>query len=58
MTNEKRWMKPMIAEAAACKVKMPWERGLRRQASIARRATAAPAQLQLKTHQGFKSATA
>lgn len=38
MTTEKRWIKSMVAEAAACKVRMPWERGLRREAFIARRA--------------------
>lgn len=33
----KRWIDKTIKEAAACKTKMPWERGLRRQAMIARR---------------------
>lgn len=33
----KRWMTPLLAEAAACKTKMPWERGLRREAFISRR---------------------
>ncbi|SMY05924.1 hypothetical protein [Flavimaricola marinus] len=37
MTTEKRWIEPLLAEAAACKTKMPWERGLRRQAFISRR---------------------
>ena len=37
MATQKRWIKNTIAEAEACKTKMPWERGLRRQAFIARR---------------------
>lgn len=37
MTTQKRWMTNMIAEAEACTTKMPWERGLRRQAMISRR---------------------
>ncbi|WP_394153558.1 hypothetical protein [Loktanella salsilacus] len=37
MTQQKRWMTNMIAEADACSTKMPWERGLRRQAMISRR---------------------
>ena len=40
MTPERRWMKPMLTEAAACKVRMPWERGLRRQAMMSRREAA------------------
>ena len=35
--NEKRWMKSVKEEAARTSTKMPWERGLRRQAMIARR---------------------
>lgn len=35
--TEQRWMKSVKAEAANCTTKMPWERGLRRQAMIARR---------------------
>ena len=35
--NEKRWMKSVKAEAAQTTTRMPWERGLRRQAMIARR---------------------
>lgn len=31
------WMKTLLAEAQACKTRMPWERGLRRAAMIARR---------------------
>lgn len=31
---KKRWMTGMIDEAAKCTTKMPWERGLRRQAFI------------------------
>lgn len=38
MKTERRWMKSMLAEAANCKTRMPWERGLRRAALIARRA--------------------
>lgn len=41
MKTERRWMKSMIAEAAACKTRLPWERGLRRAAMIARRAAVA-----------------
>jgi hypothetical protein len=37
---ERRWMKPMLVEAAACKVRMPWERGLRREAMQSRREAA------------------
>lgn len=33
----KRWMSKTLDEAAKVKVAMPWERGLRRQAMIARR---------------------
>ena len=43
MTTEKRWLKPLLAEAAACKTKMPWERGLRREAFINRRKAASKA---------------
>jgi hypothetical protein len=43
-------MASLLAEAATCKTRMPWERGLRRQAFIARRAaavrTASAAQVQ------------
>jgi hypothetical protein len=45
--TEKRWIKPLLAEAAACKTKMPWERGLRRQAFITRRVLAEHAQATL-----------
>lgn len=37
MKTERRWMTPLLAEAAHCKTRMPWERGLRRAALIARR---------------------
>jgi hypothetical protein len=37
MKTGTRMMKAMVQEAAACKTKMPWERGLRREALIARR---------------------
>ena len=35
------WIKSMTAEAQICKARLPWERGLRRAAMIARRVTAA-----------------
>jgi len=41
MKPERRWMKSLLVEAQACKTKMPWERGLRRDAFIARRAIVA-----------------
>lgn len=37
MKTQKRWMTNMVAEADKCTTRMPWERGLRRQAMIARR---------------------
>ncbi len=37
MGASKRWIDSTIKEANKCEVKMPWERGLRRQAMIARR---------------------
>jgi len=37
MSTEKRWTKRMIAEAAACQTRMPWERGAPRNAMIAKR---------------------
>lgn len=37
MKTGRRWMMTAIADAQACKTRMPWERGLRRQAFIARR---------------------
>lgn len=37
MGSNKRWINGTVAEAAKCDKKMPWERGLRRQAMIARR---------------------
>ena len=44
MKIEKRWIKSVLADAEACKTRMPWERGLRRQAMIHRRNTG-PARL-------------
>jgi hypothetical protein len=38
MQTRPRWMNSLLTEAEACKTRMPWERGLRRQAFIARRA--------------------
>lgn len=37
MGSSKRWINNTIKEANKCETKMPWERGLRRQAMIARR---------------------
>lgn len=37
MADQKRWIKNTIEEAKACTTRMPWERGLRRQAMISRR---------------------
>ncbi len=37
MKTEKRWIKNMINEAAKVETKMPWERGARRAAFIAKR---------------------
>lgn len=37
MTKTPRWMQSTIAEAKTCTTKMPWERGLRREAFIASR---------------------
>ncbi len=41
-------MKTLLAEAAACKTRMPWERGLRREALMSRRAEPAVVRPQLK----------
>lgn len=49
MPTQKRWIKPMIAEAAVCATKMPWERGAPRKAMIARRQAAAPQSAPKKT---------
>jgi hypothetical protein len=38
MQTRPRWMNALLAEAQTCKTRMPWERGLRRDAFIARRA--------------------
>ena len=54
MTKQPRWIAPAIEEAAACTTKMPWERGLRREAFIAsRRAVAALAR---STHRTVRPA--
>ena len=37
MRPSKRWIDNTIKEANKCETKMPWERGLRRQAMISRR---------------------
>ena len=47
MKTERRWMKSLLAEAAQCKTRMPWERGLRRAALIARRTAQASAPAQV-----------
>jgi len=45
MTKTPRWIQSAIAETENCTARMPWERGLRRQAFIAsRRAVAVLAQ--------------
>lgn len=50
MTKTPRWMQSTIAEAKSCSMKMPWERGLRREAYIAsRRAVAALADMDMRT---------
>lgn len=50
MTKSHRWISAAIAEADACTTKMPWERGLRRQAFMAsRRAVASLASRELRT---------
>ncbi len=50
MTKTPRWMQSAIAEAASCTTKMPWERGLRREAFIAsRRAVAMLSDMPLRT---------
>jgi len=40
MKTQPTWIKSVLAEAGQCKTRMPWERGLRRQAMIARRIAA------------------
>jgi hypothetical protein len=35
--KNKRWLTNMIEDAKACDTQMPWARGLRREAMIARR---------------------
>lgn len=42
MVVKRRWMRNMLAESAAVKVHLPWERGLRREASIASRRNKSP----------------
>ena len=50
MTKTPRWIKSTIQEAEACTTKMPWERGLRREAFIAsRRAVASLAHASQRT---------
>lgn len=50
MTKTPRWIQSTIAEANACTTKMPWERGLRREAFMAsRRAVAALSEAPMRT---------
>lgn len=50
MTKTPRWIESAIAGAESCSTKMPWERGLRRQAFMAsRRAVAALADAPMRT---------
>ena len=42
MRETPRWMAPLVAEAQGARLRLPWERGLRRAAFIARRARAVP----------------
>ena len=42
MKKTPRWIQSTIAEAKACTVAMPWERGARRDAFIASRTVKAP----------------
>lgn len=39
MRKERRWMSSVVKEAAKTKLEMPWARGPRRDAFIAKRAT-------------------
>jgi len=41
MRKERRWMSSVVKEAAKTKLEMPWTRGARRQAFVAKR-TAQP----------------
>ncbi len=50
MTKTPRWINAAISEANTCTTKMPWERGLRRDAFIAsRRAVAALTDMSART---------
>lgn len=42
MQTRPRWMNALLTEVEGCKTRMPWERGLRRQAFVARRAGLQP----------------
>lgn len=42
MATQKRWLTSVVKEAAKSEVKMPWARGARRTAFIAKRAAAKP----------------
>lgn len=48
MQKRNRWIHGLIEEARTLTVQMPWERGLRRQAMIARRAVPALTELRAK----------
>ena len=41
MRKERRWMTSVLKEAAKAKIDMPWTRGARREAFIAKRRAAA-----------------
>lgn len=43
MTGTPRWLKAVKDEAGLCRTRLPWERGLRRAAAVARRAAEAKA---------------
>ena len=39
MSKDRRWMTSVVKEAARTKLDMPWTRGVRREAFVAKRAT-------------------
>ena len=46
--KNKRWLTTMIQDAKACETQMPWARGLRREAMIARRTETTSPELEAK----------
>ena len=46
--KNKRWLTTMIEDAKACDTQMPWARGLRREAMIARRTETTSPELEAK----------